>query len=287
VLESDVADHASAALPRGQLCQQVVTAVHRTDAGRAEDFMPGEDVEVGAERGHVDGQVRNRLRPVDHDSNAARLGHRDHRVDRQDSTEGVGDVAERDDLRPIGQQRCVGVQLHLTGVVNRHRAQTRSHGLGEQLPRDDVGVVLERGEHDLVAGADPRPAKGVGQQVDALGGAADEDDLLRARRSQQPGDRRPRVLVRVGRARRKSVRAAMDVAVVPFIEAGHGIEHYAWLLRRGRVVEPHEPMAVNPLVQGGEVCAGGSEVAGRRPFGHEARQDGPARARRVEEVVRR
>ena len=47
-----------------------------------------------------------------------------------------------------------------------------------QLPGHDVAVMLERREQDAVAGPEIRPAPALRDQVDPLGRAADEDDLL-------------------------------------------------------------------------------------------------------------
>ena len=48
-------------------------AVEHADAGRAVELVPGGDVEVAAERLHVDRHVRRRLRAVDQDRHAARV----------------------------------------------------------------------------------------------------------------------------------------------------------------------------------------------------------------------
>ena len=52
--------------------------------------------------------------------------------------------------------------------------------VAEHLPGHDVRVVLQSGDQDLVAGSDILAAVGLGDQVNAFGGAAHEDDLVRA-----------------------------------------------------------------------------------------------------------
>jgi hypothetical protein len=49
---------------------------------------------------------------------------------------------------------------------------------GQELPRNDVRVVLHLGDEDLVAGFERAPAVALRHQVHALGGAAREDDLV-------------------------------------------------------------------------------------------------------------
>ena len=45
--------------------------------------------------------------------------------------------------------------------------------LGQHLPGHDVGVMLERRQHDFVAGTDELAAVAVHDEIDAVGGAAD------------------------------------------------------------------------------------------------------------------
>ena len=61
--------------------------------------------------------------------------------------------------------------------VDRHDAQRRAGLLAQQLPRHDVRVVLHLRDEDLVAGLQIRAAAALRDEVDALGGAAREDDL--------------------------------------------------------------------------------------------------------------
>jgi hypothetical protein len=59
------------------------------------------------------------------------------------------------------------------------RLDDRAGLLGDQLPRHDVGVVLERRQQDLVAALQAWRALGLRDEVDGLGGAAREDDFAR------------------------------------------------------------------------------------------------------------
>ena len=55
VLEADAQDHVAAGLVGRHGIQQVVSAIENADAGRAVDFVRGEDEEVAAEGLHVAG----------------------------------------------------------------------------------------------------------------------------------------------------------------------------------------------------------------------------------------
>jgi hypothetical protein len=60
------------------------------------------------------------------------------------------------------------------------RADLGALGGGELLPGHDVGVVLQVADDDLVALARRSGAPALGDQVDALGGAAHKDDRSRS-----------------------------------------------------------------------------------------------------------
>ena len=57
-----------------------------------------------------------------------------------------------------GQQRVEVVERDAPLVVDGEVLEARAGLLAEDLPRDDVGVVLHLGKHDRVALADIAPA---------------------------------------------------------------------------------------------------------------------------------
>ena len=73
-VEADVADHLAAAEEGGHGLEQVLAAPEHADAGRAAHLVAGEAVEVGAQLGHVGGQVGRVLGAVDQDEGAGGVG---------------------------------------------------------------------------------------------------------------------------------------------------------------------------------------------------------------------
>ena len=73
------------------------------------------------------------------------LGHRHH------GAEDVRDVGDRDQPGALGEHPLERLEVDLAAAVDRRRAHARP-GLGaDELPGDDVAVVLELGNQDLVA----------------------------------------------------------------------------------------------------------------------------------------
>ncbi len=114
---------------------------------------------------------------------------------------------------------------------------------GQQLPRHEVGVVLELAGEDRVAGVQVLQAPRERDQVDRLGRVAGPDDLGALARVDEARHLRAGGLEGVGRAGRDLVHAAVDVGVVVLVVVDQALDHRARLLRAGRRVEVHQPLA--------------------------------------------
>ena len=108
---------------------------------------------------------------------------------------------------------------------------------------------------DLVAEVEDGAGVALRDQVDRLGGAAHEDDLLAVGGVEEVLHRVARRLEGLGGALAEGVHAAVDVGVVGGVETRDGVDHRARLLRRGGVVEVDERLAVHLLGEDREVGA--------------------------------
>ena len=141
--------------------------------------MPGEGVEVAIQLLHVHAQVRHRLGAVEQHGDAPGVGQVDDRLDRVDRAQRVGDVGQRDELRPRRQQALELVQEQFAGSLigtTRSRAPFSSQSICQ-------GTMLEWCSIQVMRTSSPAwsrcPAEALGDEVDRLGGAAGEDDLAR------------------------------------------------------------------------------------------------------------
>ena len=174
-----------------------------------------------------------------------RCATRDDLVNRVHGAERVRHVRHRDDLRALRQQRLELVEHQLAAIVHRRDAEPSAALLAEQLPRHDVRVVLHRRDEHFVAGPDAAAPEGVRHEIDALGAVAREDDLARARSVEERGDFLPRALVGLARHGTELVHATMHVGVVVGVVVRDRVNHAARLLRRRRIVEIDQRLAVN------------------------------------------
>ncbi len=143
--------------------------------------------------------------------------------------------------------------------------------LGQHLPGHDVRVVFHFRDEDFVPLVDLTAAVAVGDQVDGLGGAADEDDLARLFGADEPADLVAGRLVRGGGALAQLVDAAVDVGALLEVAPAQPVEHGERFLCGGRAVEVDQRVTVRLAGEGGEVPPHAFHVEGARQGGAQGR----------------
>ena len=260
--EGDPFDHLAAAAPRRHGVEHGGLRIEHADAGRAVELVRREGEEVAVERRHVDRPVRHRLRRIDQHPGAdgvrlaRQLGHRIDRAQR------VGDVDQRHQLDPPVEQAVEGVEVQRAIVKQRARHQFGAGQLSGDLPGHDVGMVLHAGDQHAITGLEVGTAPAPRDQVDRVGAAHGEDDLLRGGGAKEAGDGGARFLVQGGRAHAALVQTAVHRAVLAAQEAIHAFDDGERLLGGGGAVEVDERLAVRRALQAGELGADRRDFAG-------------------------
>ena len=240
VVDLDIEDRAAAGLPGRHRLEQFVARPQHADPGRTVGLVAGEDIEIAAERAHIDRHARHRLTAVDQHLGAVRMRQLDDAFDRQRRAGHVRDMRHRDKPGARRQQRLETRQVEFAGVVGRRDDQLQAEPVAQLLPRHDVRVVLDIADDDFVAGFEAGRAPALRDEVDRLGGAAHEHDLA-VRGGVEQG---PRLLARllepVGRARAEPIDAAMHVRVLGAVELGDAVDDLTRLLRARPGIEKHQ-----------------------------------------------
>ena len=253
-VEADLPDHFPAAQERRHRRQVLAPRPQRAGAGGAAHLVAGDGVEVAADRGHVQLQVRRGLGAVDHGGDAAAAGLSADFAYRIDRAQHVGDVGQRQQLYLAGQGPVQRLQVQAAIGEDFGDPDAGAGAFGYQLPGHDVGVVLHPRHQDHVAGPEPRQRPGVGDQVDGEGGAAAQDQLVGAH-AQEAGKLAAGRFVGLGGLGAQGVHGAADVGVVPAVEIVLGSDHRQRLLRGVGVVEVQQRLAVDLALQQREVGA--------------------------------
>ena len=234
--------------------QELHASPERADARRAAHLVGREREEVTAECLHVDGAMRRGLCSVDDHDRASLMRPSREPLDRIDRAERVRDEVVGDDLDvAVARDRVEVGEVELAVVVERDHPELGARPLRDVLPRHEVRVVLELRDDDDVAWAEVAQTPGVGDEVQPLGRAADEDDLTRRRRVDEARDLLPRALVFGGRSLRQCVDAAVDVRVRRLVELPQLVEDLSRLVRADGGIEVGERLAVDLLLEDGEI----------------------------------
>ena len=159
--------------------------------------------------------------------------------------ERVGHVSERHEPRPGAEQALVLLHDEVARVVHRRDPQLRSGLLADDLPGDDVGVVLHLADEDLVSRPDVRAGPRLCDEVDGFRRAPEEDHLALGGRLQEVAYLGTRALVRCRRLLGQRVDAPVDVRVVAAVVVDERVDDRARLLARRRVVEVDEGLSVD------------------------------------------
>ena len=169
------------------------------------------------------------LAGVDDGDGAGVVRHPHQPLDRVDRAEHVGHGRERHDLGPVDQPVEVG-EVEVPVGAHRDPAELDADLVGELVPGDDVGVVLQLGDDHRVAGAEVGSPPRLGHEVERLGGVLGEHDLAVAAGADEAGDLGPGALQRGGGLLRDEVGALVDVGVGLLVEPVEGVEHGPGLL---------------------------------------------------------
>src|SRR5260370_16306499 len=102
------------------------------------------------------------------------------------------------DLGPRPQKLLEFFNLQLGGIVDGSHAQLGAFLFAQDLPGNDVRMVLHGGDQNFIAGAYVLATVGLSNQVDRFGGAAREDDLLVVRSMQEALDGRTSLFLELG-----------------------------------------------------------------------------------------
>ena len=92
------------------------------------------------------------LAAVEQHGRADRVGGVDDLAPRRAPARHVRHVGERDHPRARPEQGAVGVEVQRPVVTHGHELQHAALAFAQEMPGDQVGVVLQLADHDLVAG---------------------------------------------------------------------------------------------------------------------------------------
>ena len=181
------------------------------------------------------------------------VGHLNHRSYGIDSAQRVRDMGDGDQPGSVVEELLKFIEQQLPVVVDRRNPKMGAAFFAQQLPGNDVRVMLHGGDHDFVAGLNVFSTVASGDKIDRVGRSARVDDLAAVGRPEESLHLPAGILVVVGRPLAQLMHAAVHIRAVLVIKLSNGVDHDSGRLRRGRVVEIDQWFAVDALVERGEI----------------------------------
>ena len=182
------------------------------------------------------------------------MGYADDFLYRIDGTEHIADVGDGEEFCPFVDEGLDGFEAYSTLVSDRKNTNLNALPLLEQLPRNDVAVVLHLGDEDFVAFLHTGLAETGGYEIDALRSASGEDDFTRRTGIEKAAHRLASLFVEVGSLLGKEMNTTVDVGIHIIVFFRHRLNHLARFLRRGCIIEVDQGVLVVYLTrQDGEV----------------------------------
>ncbi len=221
--------------------------------------MTGKGEKVTAERFHVDCEMRHRLGGIDEHDGALLFGESGHCHNRMDGAKGIRDPAESEDFGALVEQGLEGVLIEHAVIIAGDDFENRTSAFAGHLPWDDVRVVFEGRDENFIARLESC-AQAVGGEVDRVGAAASENQLIRIGATEVGGDRFSGSFIGCSRGAGEGVGAAVDVGIDGFVVGARGIEDGEWFLGGGGIVQIDQGLAVDLLVQNGKLFARWQEM---------------------------
>ena len=170
-----------------------------------------------------------------------------HRID---GAEDIGEGGDRHHFCSWREEPLVCLHIELSLIADRDHAE-----LGAlELPRDDIGVVLHRGDDHLVSRLHKCPTVGVRHGIDAIGGAPREDHLGSLTSVDEVGSGLPRRLVRLRRHSAEVMDATVDIRIGVEVALRKSVDDALRTLCCGSVVEVDQRhLLIYGVPQGGKV----------------------------------
>jgi hypothetical protein len=177
LVEGDFEDHIAATLPRRHGLKQRLTSVQHARARWPEHLVPGERVEVATEFLHVNIQVWYALGAIDEYGDAAHFGMFNDLAYRAHGAQCIRHMRHAYEKGLVIDEIEHCIELNLALVIDRRNNEFGASLLADQLPGNDVGVVLEVSDDDFVTRMQARTAEALRDEIYRLCCAAREHDL--------------------------------------------------------------------------------------------------------------
>src|SRR5262249_20694160 len=197
--------------------------------------------------------VGDSLCTIEEHRHTAGMRHPNDFMHRHNCSERVRNMRNRDEGCCWSKTALKFLEEQFTTVVNWCDDKACSGLFRQQLPRNNVGMMLKSGYQNLVTGFDARPGERIHHKVDSLRCAANKDDFAFASSVDELLHSRSRGFKSFRCAIAQSMYRSMNIRRVTFIKPIHGLDYCLRLLRRSGVVQIDKRFSMHLLMKSRKV----------------------------------
>lgn len=139
--------------------------------------MSGKSVKVYIAFLYVKSLMHNALRAIDKNRNPVRMRNSDNLAQGIDQTENVGDLSNCQNLSLRSDQSFQFRNLKMSRIINRKNLQGSTSPLAQELPGNNVRMMLSFRHNYFIATLHECLPKGIGDKIDGTGSTGCENNL--------------------------------------------------------------------------------------------------------------
>ena len=188
--------------------------------------------------------MRNGLGTVYKHRNALFVGIAYHLPDRVHRTQHIGYMRHADNLCTLGKQLFVLIQQKLASVIHRNDFNGNPPLGSQQLPGNDIAVMLHNGENHLIPLLHKLFTEAGHKQIDTFRRTAGKDDFIRTAGIDKLPHRLTRRLVQLRSLLRKEMHTTMHIGVDRIVLVRNGVHHLTGLLRSRTVIKVNQRLTI-------------------------------------------
>src|SRR5262245_25468571 len=149
----------------------------------------------------------------------------------------------------LAEQAPILIQNQLAVVIDGNHPQSRTDLFTEHLPWNNIGVVFHRRDDDLISHLEEGSPITLRNQVNRFGGTANEDTFLFAPVDEETLYLPARRFIICGCPLTQVVDTTMNIRILGAVIAIQRVDNTLWFLTGGPVVEVHQGLAMDLLLQ--------------------------------------
>ncbi len=166
-------------------------------------------------------------------------------LDRCHCAKRIGHMGDCDKLGTLGQALFEFLDMEHALVIHRREDKLRALSLPDEMPGNDIGVMLHDRQEDFIALADIWHAISISDRIDRLSSVLREHNFVDGANVQKTANCFARLFISVCCSIREKMQTAMHICIFICVCMGNSVNDALRLLRRSTIIQINKRLAMN------------------------------------------